>query len=185
MMQKKWQLTGLVMLSSVLLFSCAASKTYFTPQVRNKIERAGVSLNKLQFFIDRDVLLKREITKEEAQVAKGNIQIENGKYIDLIRLHRNTPGICTGTFPDKVLVSFEQGDNKFLTFGKTKYATGTDPYRILAFDWLKDGEGTIRYEGKTYHIVNGTDAGIQIKSKFLRKADEVKERNMNGVKVSE
>ena len=53
--------------------------------------------------------------------------------------------------PDKVQISFEMGDGKALTFGKTKTATQTDPYRILANNWVND-YGIITYEGKQYYI---------------------------------
>jgi len=168
----------------VLATSCSSSKTYFTPRVREKIENTGVKINDLQFYVDRDIELKREVSKDEAKLSKGDVKIINGKYISIIKLKKNTPGIVTEVFPDKVLVSFEKGENKFLTFGRTQYGTGTDPYKILAYQWLNDGDGIIRYEGKSYHITAGTQGSVMIKSKFVKKADQVKQRNMEGVKVS-
>lgn len=164
--------------------SCSSSKTYLTPQIRSRIENAGVNLNKLQFYVDRNIELKREITKEEAQVTKGNIKVENGRYIDIITLKKNTEGICSSVYPDKIQVAFETGENKALTFGRTKYASSTDPYKILAFEWFKNGDGLIKYEGKSYHIGQGTEASVMIKSKFVRKADQVKQRKMEGVKIT-
>jgi hypothetical protein len=165
--------------------SCSSSKTYFSPQVRAKIERAGVNTKGLQFYVDKNIELKREITKEQAHLTKGKISIEDGKYINIITLKKNTPGICNGTYPDKVLISFENGENKFLTFGKTKNASSSDPYKILAFEWYNNGDGLIKYEGDNYHLTNGTEASVMIKSKFVRKADHVKERTMEGVKVTD
>ncbi len=174
----------LIAVVSVIISSCSVSKTYFTTDVRNKIENAGVPLNKLQFYIDRDVELKREITQAETHLNNGEVKIENGKYVSVIHLKKNTPGVCSGIYPDKVLISFETGPDKFLTFGKTKFATAAEPYRILAFNWMKNNDGLIQYEGKSYHIIDGTEASVMIKSKFLRKADEVKHRNMEGVKIA-
>ena len=125
---------------SIAGLSCRSSKTYFTPQIRTKVENAGINLNKIQFYVDRDMELKREITKEEASVTKGKVKIIDGKYINIIDLEKYTPGICSATFPDKILVSFETGENKALTFGKTRDASATDPYKILAFEWYDNGE---------------------------------------------
>ena len=182
---KKVRLSIAVIMASVLIISCSTSKTYFTPQVRTKVEKAGVNLNKIQFYADRNIELRREVTKEESQLSKGKIVIENGKYINIITLKKNTPGVCSGVYPDKVLVSFETGENKFLTFGKTQYATAFDPYKILAFEWFNNGDGMIKYEGNSYRITNGTQAGVMISSRFVRKADEVKQRQMEGVKVAD
>ncbi len=169
---------------SIAGLSCRSSKTYFTPQIRTKVENAGINLNKIQFYVDRDMELKREITKEEASVTKGKVKIIDGKYINIINLEKYTPGICSATFPDKILVSFETGENKALTFGKTRDASATDPYKILAFEWYDNGDGRVKYEGKSYRITNGTEGSVMIKSKFVRKADKVTKRNMEGVKVS-
>ena len=176
--------TTAIALSVLCLFSCSTSKTYFSPQVRAKIENAGVNLNQLQYYVDRDVELKREITKEEAKISNGEVKVENGKYINIITLKKNTLGICSTVFPDKVLISFEKGDNKFLTFGQTQRADAADPYKLLAFEWYPNGDGMIRYEGKSYRITNGTQGSIMIQSKFVKKADQVNKRKMEGVKVS-
>ncbi len=166
------------------MISCSSSKTLFTPEIRTRVENGGIKLDKIQFYVDRNIELKREISKEEAKVTKGKVKIIDGKYINIVKLEKFTPGICSETFPEKILVSFEKGENKFLTFGKTRNAAVSDPYKILAFSWYDNGEGKIKYDGMFYHITNGTEGSVMIKSKFVKKADEVKERNMEGVKVS-
>jgi len=178
------QLAIITISVSLFSMSCSSSKTYFTPQVRAKIENAGVDLKKIQYYIDENIELKREITKEEGKVSKGKVRIENQKYIDIITLEKHTPGICSQAFPDKLLISFEKGDNKFLTFGKTHNASATDPYKILAFEWYNNGEGRVNYEGKSYHITSGTQSSVMIKTKFVRKADKITARGVNGLKVS-
>ncbi len=81
-------------------------------------------------------------------------------------------------------ISFESGDNKYLTFGKTKMAKPNDPYRILANEWVNE-YGIINYEGEKYHIQPaGTEAGIMIKTNVLKKY-KVEERKMKGRTVSD
>ncbi len=179
---KYFLLSSLIL--SIFLSSCFTTKTTFvTPQVRTKIEKTGFTVEQLQYYIDRDIELTREVSKADAKLIKGNIQIEDGKYIEIVKLAKMTEGICITNYPDKLLISFEKGSNKFLTFGKTQNAMPTDPYRLLASSWLENGDGMIKYDGQLYHITKGTEASIVIKSKFLKKGDNVKVRKMEGVKI--
>lgn len=175
--------TALFLLIATALFSCSTSKKYFTPEVRAKIERAGVPLEKLQFYVDRNVQLTREVPTTETEIKKGSVKVINGKTVKVINLSKDTKGICTKSLNDKVLVSFEDGSQDFLTFGKTKLANAKDPYRILAFEWLNDHEGVIKYEGHAYHITQGEDASLKIKSKFVRQANKILERKMKGNEI--
>ncbi len=161
-----------------LFASCSSSKTYFSTSIRQKVENIGTPVTQLQFYIDRDVELSREILKDETKVTSGEIRFENGKNLNIITLKKNTPGVCTKVLPDKIIISFEVGDDKFLTFGKTKFSLDTDPYKILANSWIGDF-GSINYEGKKYFIHRGGNASVQIKTNELNKV-EVNKRKMTG-----
>ena len=167
-----------VIIISAALCSCSSSRIYFSTQVRQKVENTGTPLTQLQYYIDRDVQLSREILKDETKVTSGIVRFENGKNLNIITLKRNTPGVCTKVLPDKVYISFEIGDDKYLTFGKTKFATDSDPYKILANSWIGNF-GAITYEGKKYFIHSGTDASIFIKSSELN-SEEINKRQMKG-----
>lgn len=158
--------------------SCSSSKTYFSAAIRQKVESIGTPVTQLQFYIDRDVELSREILKDETKVTSGVIRFENGKNLNIITLKKNTPGVCTKVLPDKIIISFEVGDDKFLTFGKTKFALDTDPYKILANSWIGDF-GSINYEGKKYFIHKGGNASVMIKTSELNNV-EVSKRKMAG-----
>jgi hypothetical protein len=168
---------------SLAIVSCGSSKVYFTSAIRNDVEASHQSLQKVQFYADRDIVLRRDMDIGETKVKSGVVKIENGHYVNIITLKKHTPGVCTIVKGNAIGVSFEQGDNKFLTFGKTKYANPEDPYRILANDWVND-YGVIMYDGKQYYIQpQGTEAGIMIKTSVLKKS-VVEEREMKGRKVA-
>jgi hypothetical protein len=175
--------TALLLFVTAALFSCSTSRKYFTPEVRAKIENAGVPLEKVQFYVDRDVQLTREIPTTETEVKKGSVKVIDGKTVNIIHLSKNTKGVCIKSLSNKVLISFEDGNNNFLTFGKTKLATPKDPYRVMAFEWLNDRGGVIKYEGHPYHITLGEDASLKIKSKFIRRANKILERKMKGNEI--
>jgi hypothetical protein len=180
MKQYTW---AVIVLSTIILASCSSSKTYFTQAIREDVERSNVDMKKIQFYADRDIVLKRELDNGEVKVTSGKVQFENGHYVNVITLKKGTPGVCTFLRNDVVGISFEEGNDKFLTFGKTKRAQASDPYRILANDWVRD-YGVIQYEGKSFHIEPaGTEAAILIKSKWIQKT-KVESREMKGRKVA-
>lgn len=180
MKHKAW---AVIVLSSILVSSCSSSKTYFTQAIRDDVDRSQVDISKIQFYADRDIVLKRELDNGEVKVNSGKVSFENGHYVNIITLKKGTPGVCTFRKNGVVGISFESGNDHFLIFGKTKYAQPSDPYRILANDWVND-YGIITYEGKTFRIEQkGTEAGIMIKSKWLQKT-KVESREMKGRKVA-
>ena len=173
-----------LLLITFLLAACSTSKTYFTANIRNKVESSKQPLEKIQFYADRNITLRRDMETGETKVSSGKVKIENGHYVNIISLPKNTPGVCTIVKNNIVGISFETGDNRYLTYGKTKNAQPNDPYRILANDWTND-YGIINYDGKKYHIQSeGTNAAILIKTKVLKNF-KVEEREMKGRKVSD
>ena len=174
----------LFLLVTFIMTACSSSKTYFTEAIRTSVEASHQPLEKIQFYADRDIVLRRDLETGETKVTSGKVTMENGHYVNIITLKKNTPGVCTLVRNNAVGISFEQGDNKFLTFGKTKFATRVDPYRILANDWVNE-YGVINYEGKQYYIQpSGTEASIMIKSSVLRKV-KVDQREMKGRKIAD
>jgi hypothetical protein len=170
--------------AALILASCGNSKTYFTPAIRSRVEANSVPLTKIQYYVDRDIVLKRELEKGETKVTAGSVKFENGHYINIIVLKKGTPGVCTMANPNKVSISFELGSGNYLNFGRTKMGTDDDPYRVLANSWVSD-YGLITYEGKPYHIEPaGTEASIMIKTKWLR-TTKVEKRQMKGRTVSD
>lgn len=166
------------------LASCSSSKTYFTAAIRKRVEANNLPLQKIQFYADRDIVLRRDMESGETKITSGKLTMENGHYVNIITLKKNTPGVCTVVDNNVLSISFEAGDNKYLNFGKTKQARPEDPYRILANDWVRD-YGVVTYEGKKYYIQPaGTEASIMIKTSVLRKST-VNSREMKGRKVTD
>lgn len=168
-------------LAALTVSACSTPKTYFTPAVRSTIESNSIPVNKLQFYVDRDVELRREVASGTAAVTAGIIKFENGKYVNIITLKRNTPGVCTKVYEDKIDVSFEIGEGRFLTFGKLKRDSRA-PYTLYADNWGRE-LGEIRYDGKNYYILpSGAEARLMIKKNALNTL-KVEKREMKGRKV--
>lgn len=168
-------------LSSCIFASCSTPKTYFTSSVRSDVEASSIPLSSLQFYVDRDVELRREVSSSNAKVSSGVVRLEHGKYINIITLKKNTPGVCTGAYNDRIDVAFEMGDGRYLTFGKLK-RDNFAPYTLYANSWSHD-LGQITYDGQSYYILpGGSEARLMIKKNVLQ-TFKTEKRNMNGRKV--
>jgi hypothetical protein len=90
-----------------------------------------------------------------------------------------TPGICTGSTGDKMMVNFEDGDGKALTFFKNSYGK----YQIHADEWVKTRYGKITYDGKTFFIQpEGNQTLLLVKKSQINKITR-EARTAKGVKV--
>jgi hypothetical protein len=170
------------------LSACGIPKSYFTVGVRTKLEGASIAMEQLQFYVDRDVELRRELASGEAKVTSGKVKFENGKYIHIIYLKRFTPGVCTAVAADRLDVSFEMGDGKSLVFGVPAGASPEVGYQIFAQEWVRtQGSrrevGKITYDGNSYFIQpNGIAARLLIQKSVVDKF-EVERRVMKGRKI--
>ncbi|BAV07142.1 hypothetical protein SAMN05421788_102231 [Filimonas lacunae] len=168
--------------TAIAFAACSTPKTYFTPPVRANVEANGIDLTKIQYYVDRDVELKREVASGSTKVSAGVVKFENGKYVNIITLKKNTPGVCTKAYADKIDVSFEMGDGKHLTFGKLQRDSHA-AYTLYADSWGRD-LGAINYDGHQYYILpSGSEARLQIK-KSVANNSKVEKREMKGRKVA-
>ncbi|MBL7812530.1 MAG: hypothetical protein JNL57_09935 [Bacteroidetes bacterium] len=180
-----WTIASLLI---IIISSCGVKKSYLTGDIRTTIESGGVNLMAIQYYVDRDVELRRELSSGETKVAGGKVKFENGKYIHIIRLKKYTPGVCTKAYPGSLQISFEADDGKYLTFGIESSGGGTSKiYQLYAQEWVKSGinigTGKINYDKQTYYVQpSGTDAKIMIKKSIAMKK-KVKKRTMKGRKV--
>jgi len=171
-----------ICIAAISFASCSSPKAYFSTTIRTKLENSNVPISKVQFYIDRDVEIRREVESSTTQVTAGKIKFENGKYVNIITLKKGTPGICTMTHPGKIDVSFDSGDNKYLTFGQLKKEDNNAPYTLYANSWLND-LGEIKYDGRQYYILPaGSEARLMIKKSVLSTA-KVEKSEMGGRKV--
>ena len=147
------------------------------------MESSAIPVSQLQFYIDQDVELRREVTADEAKVISGKVLLENGKYISVIYLKKGTPGVCTATHNNKLDVSFEAGDGKSLVFGVYDNPASDEPYRIFADAWVNE-HGRIKYDGKLYNIQPFcAKAKLLIKKSQADKL-EVNKRTLKGRRVA-
>lgn len=148
-------LVGLVLLSA----SCA-SKVYFTEDARLKLEKEGLSLTELQFYNDKELLLRRKTTSRELKTEQGIVSKTEGIRVQDLRVRRGTPCRIDSVSPNSIFIRFELGEGETLRFYKNQY----DHYQIYADRWVA-GRGGIVYGSKDYVVERiGNDCLLMVKN---------------------
>lgn len=175
------------------LTSCSTlQRSYFTVDTRKRVEERAIPVEKLQFYIDKDVELKRELAARDAKVSSGKVVFENGKYVNIVLLKAGTEGICTQALNNTLEISFENGENKNIRFGVPEKAASASVYSLFADQWMNSYNtynpsvvqvGKIVYDGEVYYMrFNGERPKLMIQ-KTAQDKYQVNKRVMSGRKV--
>ena len=168
----------LLMLS---LNSCVnGRKINFTQDIRNRLEAKNIDLAKLQYYIDGDVILSREISSDTAKILKGEVVFQNGKYYETITLRKNTQGICTAIYPNRLNVSFETDNNKFLVFS----VPDGDIYQLVNNDISVLNPNVMTYDCLKYSISLKTSIPYLLIKKSVVTKEISDARTMKGRKIN-
>jgi len=160
----------------ILLNSCAP-RSYFTYNLKQKLQSNDISISKIQFYVDQGLELKREMSKTEASVNSGKLKIEGGKTINIIILKKNTPGACTKVDGDTLFISFENGQNKELKF-VTLNGSVKDPYALFSLPG-DEKHRSIIYDNNLFFINPNITPKLMIKKQYIEKL-YLEKRNMAG-----
>lgn len=153
----------------------------YTDAMKKKYSWGENEIKRIQFYLSREVVLQRQLTNGSTEIVQGKIKTIKGKKIDEIIIPAGTKGVVT-EIPrqDKLLVSFELGDDHYLSFGVNPNAT--EKYMLLASDW-KNEMGLVHYAGSEYYT--NPDSKYAYLLVDLRKIEDmqVKQRVAKGRKV--
>ncbi len=111
-------------------------------------------LKAIQFYVSDDIILHRELTNGSSEIVHGKIKMVDGRRVDEILIRAHTPGVLTSMPNDeKMLVSFEVGDDHYLSFGVNPKRG--NKFVLLASDWTS-GRGKVHYAGDEYYTDPGS-----------------------------
>ena len=130
----------------LMLSSCTKSLTPFTQNLYEENEWSEDELKQIQFYLSRDITIYRHKSEANSAIEDGEIKMVRGKNVEEITIPEGTPGLLT-LLPkeNRFAISFEDGDNKHLTFGPNPHYG--DKYTLLASEWQKN-IGTVTYNGE-------------------------------------
>ena len=183
----------LSLIVTLALSSCSTlQRSYFTVDARKRVEEIAIPVEKLQFYIDKDVELKRELAARDARVSSGKVVFENGKYVNIVLLKAGTLGVCTRALNNNLEISFENGENKNIRFSVPEQAAPTAAYSLFADEWMTRYNtydpnivqvGKIVYDGELYHMRFSGERPKLMIEKSAQDKYQVNRRVMSGRKV--
>lgn len=128
------------------LSSCSYELSPYTSHVQNEANLNAEQLRQVQFYLSDDIVLFRNLSNSETQIAGGEIKIVDGQKVEQIVIPSGTPGIVTSSDGDVLLVSFDE-DGSVLRFGPNKDYGGR--YTLMAKQW-NGRTGIVDYAGKEF-----------------------------------
>jgi hypothetical protein len=164
-----------------ILFSSCKNLVPYTDSMKKKYGWNEDQIKRIQFYVSHDIVLHRELTKGSTEIVQGKIKTIHGSKVDEIIIPTGTKGVVT-EIPreNKLLVSFELGDDHYLSFGVNPNAS--DKYVLLATDW-KNEMGKVHYAGNEYYTTPDSKYAYLLID--LRKIEnsELRQRVAKGRKV--
>lgn len=145
------------------------------------MDQNKIKISDVQYYNDRQLVLRRELASGDVNITAGKIKVENGRYINEIVIKKLTPAICIEQGPNTIKVKFEEGPGKEISFG-VDGKKSTTPYQIQADDWIKEF-GKVTYDGQTYFITPGGSETKLLISKTKVDKTSIDKRYAKGVKV--
>lgn len=142
------KITLIAIVSAFYLSSCSPTLHPFTADVYDEFGSSEEKLSKIQFYLSNDIVLYRDFGDKTSSVVDGKIKIVDGRKIEEVVFKKGTPGIFVFTPKrDRIAISFEEGDGKYLMFGPNSKVGGR--FVMLAKEWNKR-RGIVSYANKTW-----------------------------------
>lgn len=158
---------------------------YFTDNSKAEYDYYGVALDRVQFYISGEILLKREIDNEMKVEAnsRGMVKFENGKQFEYYQFNEGEACIYEyeeGEGNDLVLgLRFDEGDKMTLPF---KITPETKQNENRYFQVVMSEDKKVMYGGLEYEVIYGERVQLMFKEKKKAKAKSAKTK-AKGMKV--
>ena len=140
----------LLILAITGMLSCAPTLRYYTKDMHEMNGISSGDLHNIQFYLSNDIVLWRDLGKEEISISRGKIKMTEGRKVEEIVIKKGTTGVCIfSPKEDQFAVSFDsKDDTKYLVFGSS--AKMNNRYVLLAKNWDKRF-GQVTYGDETYN----------------------------------
>jgi len=183
----------------LLLFS--SCKVTFTTTQRNKFEGRGFGCEKVQFYNNKYILLRRVLTSADVQPAKGKVKYIDGKKYEFIVIRKHTGGKAfQPEFGEsKLYISFFPENEKETLFFRSdpngNYYRIVDsmgnyleqkekgiPFMPMLFSRRKQSSGKVVFGNNEMDVIYGAEAILLFK-KNQKYTEEATKRRAKGIKV--
>jgi hypothetical protein len=134
----------------LLLSSCSRELRPFTQNILKEGNWSDTELQKIQFYLSEDIVIRRKLTEGVNEIASGgSIKIFKGEKVEEVRIPRGTPGVFLQRVGnDHFAIGFDAStDKRYLMFGPNPKRQGS--YVLLASEW-KNSYGKVRYDDRFF-----------------------------------
>lgn len=158
--------------------ACSPSLSPFTQRLVDQNRWTESDLQKIQFYLSKDITLYRDYTRGGSRIESGEIKMIKGRKVEKIVIKKGTPGVALFQPKGKLAVSFEDNqDDRFLIFGPNPKRGNN--YVLLATDW-KNRQGKVKYEDQVFYTnAESALATLMVDLKKSKKVS-VKSRSAKG-----
>jgi hypothetical protein len=180
----KKQLVKIIAFLCVLIaVGCSRELRPFTANILQEGGWSDTDLQKIQFYLSDDIVIRRNLTEGSSEITSGTIKIVKGRKVEEVRIKRGTPGtFLFRANKDNFAIGFDaNSDKRFLMFGANPKRQGS--YVLLASEW-KDRLGKVRYDDRFYFAEEESAlAGLLVDLKKIQSV-EINSRVESGRKVN-
>ncbi len=174
----------LILLSGIILgtTSCGPKLLPFTQSMYDRYTWNEADLEKIQFYLSREVVLRIASTDGQSTIEDGKIKDEQNRSIDQVIIPSKTPGVLV-YLPkaNRFGISFESTGGEYLMFGPNPKSGGK--YVLLAKSW-KNRRGEVTYGQRIYTADLGASfAHLMVNIKKVNKVG-IKQTVAGGRKVN-
>ena len=174
----------IITLALMAAISACTPKVVFNEALRNNLDLKSIRSEKLQFYIDRDIEMRREAASNSTKVSSGKIEFYKGKNVQILSIKALTPGVCLHSTDSTLDIAFENNNDLFLTFKKLKTLDSDIKIYMLATFKNEEGVVFVNYGGTSYQIdERSAEAKILIKRKIANK-ESINVKNVKGRKIN-
>lgn len=152
--------------------------TVFTEDLRRDLEAANIPISKVQFFNDKAINIRREVSDpNDIKVnPEGQITMSNGKSIQTINVLPFTPGVALSSDAGVIHVSWDdtQQDTKGMKFNLSG--------QHYFLDILPNNK--FEYKERTFDLQSGSGTRLFVKKDLLKQVKNERE-TLKGRKVNQ
>jgi hypothetical protein len=180
---KKQAFKIIAFLFLLVTVGCSRELRPFTANILQEGGWSDTDLQKIQFYLSDDIVIRRNLTEGSSEITSGTIKIVKGRKVEEVRIKRGTPGtFLFRANKDNFAIGFDaNSDKRFLMFGANPKRQGS--YVLLASEW-KDRLGKVRYDDRFYFAEEESAlAGLLVDLRKIQKV-EINSRVENGRKVN-
>lgn len=157
------------LMAIVMVLSSCKTLIPFTQDLKESNNWNNEDLKRIQFYTSETIVLHRQLNSNETGIVSGKIKMIDGKQVEEIIIKKGTPGVVSA-IPDnqRLAVSFEIGDDHYLTFG-------VDPkrgerYYLRLYDYKKNQYALVTYFNQSYNVSpQALQAYLQVNLKKINK----------------